>query len=170
VTSTELDRVLRRPDTTPDEPLSAFYVEVEDWNAVEGFGRRLRELVYAGVKAEQEADFSAEAVSEDDVPAWARESWEAAAERYAAHRGDEEWTVQDVLYSFEPGQRAWSWWDVTKQFGNTVAIWVDSQGEAVYNCEELRWLAYLCGARALVGPLLRDPQEWQRSASVGADS
>lgn len=50
------------------------------------------------------ADFDAETVPETDVPSWAVDAW-AAAPLYAAHRGDEEWTVQDFLYAFQPGRR-----------------------------------------------------------------
>ncbi|MFE1410357.1 hypothetical protein ACFW6F_06045 [Streptomyces sp. NPDC058746] len=167
--SPELARTVSRPDTLPTELLSAFYIEVESWNEREAFGRRLRELVRAGVKAELEADFEAETVSEADVPAWAADAWVHAAPRYAAHRGDEEWTVQDLLYSFEPGQRTWSWWDVTTVSGNTVCMWIDSDEEPVYACEELRWMAYVAGARSVVGPLLRGAGEWESSASLGTE-
>ncbi|MEU5945350.1 hypothetical protein ABZ793_07280 [Micromonospora sp. NPDC047465] len=145
-----------------------FYIEVKAWNEAEVFGRRLRELVRAGVKAGLEADFKAETISETDVPAWAADAWAEAAPRYAAHRGDEEWAVQDLLYSFEPGQRTWSWWDVTLAFGNIVCVWIDSHEEAVYGCEELRWMVYVAGARSVVGPLLREVGEWERSASLGS--
>ncbi|WP_330298684.1 hypothetical protein [Streptomyces sp. NBC_00503] len=167
--SAELARIVSRPDVFPNDLLSAFYIEVEAWNEAEAFGRRLRELVRAGVKAELEADFKAETISEADVPAWAADAWNHAAARYAAHRGDEEWTVQDLLYSFEPGQRAWSWWDVTAVSGNTVCMWIDSEEEPVFGCEELRWMAYAAGARSVVGPLLREAGEWERSASLGSE-
>ncbi|MBK5992528.1 hypothetical protein ACFCXC_34245 [Streptomyces microflavus] len=165
--SSEVARIINRPDTFPDGLLSVFYIEVETWNDAEAFGRRLRELVGAGVKAGLEADFKSETISEADVPAWAAGAWAEAAPRYAAHRGDEEWTVQDFLYSFEPGQRSWSWWDVTALSGNVVSIWIDSRGEPVYGCEELRWMAYAAGARSVVGPLLRGAKEWEQSSSLG---
>jgi hypothetical protein len=150
--------------------LSVFYIEVEAWSEAETFGRRLRELVKTGVKAELEADFEAEAISEEGMPPWAADAWAAAAPRYAAHRGHEEWTVQDFLYSFEPGQRAWCWWDVTGAMGDIVCLWIDSREEAVYGCEELRWMAYAAGARSVVGPLLREAEEWKQSASLGGGS
>lgn len=164
---TELVRIANRPNAFPDGMLSVFYIEVEAWNEAEAFGRRLRELVGAGVKAGLEADFESETISEADVPAWAADAWADATPRYAAHRGDEEWTVQDFLYSFEPGQRTWSWWDLTAVSGNVVCMWIDSRGEAVYGCEELRWMVYAAGARSVVGPLLREVGEWERSASLG---
>lgn len=167
--ASELERVLRRPDAAPDGPLSVFYAEVEAWNEAEHFGRRLRELVLAGVKAGLNADFAADELPETDIPAWVAEAWPEAAPRYAAQRGDEEWTVQDVLYSFDPDQREWSWWDVTAVSGNTVCVWVDSRGEDVYGCEELRWLAYAAGARAVVGPLTREAGEWEGSRSLGIE-
>ncbi|MFJ8002710.1 hypothetical protein ACIQ7D_37395 [Streptomyces sp. NPDC096310] len=163
----ELVRIANRPDVFPDGMLSVFYIEVEAWNEAETFGRRLRELVGAGVKTGLDADFESETISEVDVPAWAADAWAEAAPRYAAHRGDEEWTVQDFLYSFEPGHRTWSWWDLTAVSGNIVCMWIDSQGEAVYGCEELRWMVYAAGARSMVGPLLCEAEEWERSASIG---
>ncbi|MFG2988013.1 hypothetical protein ACGFZK_01645 [Streptomyces sp. NPDC048257] len=166
--SPELARIANRPDTIPDGLLSVFFIEVEAWNEAKGFGRRLRQLVGAGVKAGLEADFGAEAISEADMPAWAADAWAEAAPRYAAHRGDEEWTIQDVLYSFDPGQRTWSWWDVTLVAGNIVCLWIDSKEEPVYGCEELRWMAYAAGARSVVGPLLKEVGEWERSASLGS--
>ncbi|MEV0568554.1 hypothetical protein [Dactylosporangium sp. NPDC050588] len=170
MSSPELARVARRPDGPPEGLLSVFYVEVEAWNKAEAFGERLRELVAAGLKACMEADFQAETVSEADVPAWSADAWLKAAPKYAAHRGDEEWTVQDFLFSFEPGQRTWAWWDVTLSCGNVACIWVDSGGEPVFGCEELRWMAYVAGARSLVGPLLREADEWERSESLGVRS
>ncbi|WP_326811457.1 hypothetical protein OIE62_17350 [Streptomyces scopuliridis] len=166
----ELARIANRPDVFPDGLLSVFYIEVEAWNEAEVFGRRLRELVGAGVKAGLEADFESETISEADVPAWAADAWAEAAPRYAAQRGDEEWTVQDLLYSFDPRQRTWSWWDVTAVSGNIVCMWIDSRGEAVYGCEELRWMVYAAGARSVVGPLLREVGEWERSTSLGNNS
>lgn len=163
----EIARVANRPDVSPDGSLSVFYIEVEAWNEVEAFGRRLRELVRAGVKAGVAGGFEAEMISETDVPSWAAGAWVEAAPKYAAHRGDEEWTIQDFLYSFEPGQRAWSWWDLTAVSGNIVCMWIDSMEEVVYGCEELRWMAYAAGARSVVGPLLREAGEWEQSVSIG---
>jgi hypothetical protein len=67
--SPELARIAFRPDAFPDGLLPVFYIEVKAWNEAEVFGRRLRELARAGVKAGLEADFKAETVSEADVPA-----------------------------------------------------------------------------------------------------
>ncbi|MEU4599331.1 hypothetical protein [Nocardia sp. NPDC023988] len=161
----ELARISRRPGAVGGL-LSTFYVEVESFDDVAGFGRRVRQCVKVGVNASLEGDFDVDSMPEADVPLWMRESWESAALRYAAHRGNEKWTVQDVLFSFDPRQREWAWWDVTKVFGNIVCVWVDSHEEAVYKCEELRWMFYLCGARAVVGPLLRDARDWEQSMSL----
>ena len=163
----EIARVENRPDVSPGGPLSMFYVEVEAWSDVEAFGRRLRELVGAGVRADLAGDYEAKVISETDEPSWIADNWAGAAQRYAAHRGDEEWTIQDLLYSFEPGRRAWLWWDVTAASGNIVCMWIDSMGEAVYGCEEVRWMAYVAGARSVVGPLLREVGEWEHSTSLG---
>jgi hypothetical protein len=164
----ELDRVFQRPTTPPPALLSVFYAEVAAWNETEDFARRLRELVFAGVKAGLEGDFESDSLPETDLPQWAPEAWEATAARYEALRGEEAWTVQDILFAFDPKQREWSWWDVTLQGGNLVSVWVDSAEEAVYACEELRWMIAAAGARNLVGPLLRDATEWEQQRSLGA--
>ncbi|MGW5450908.1 hypothetical protein [Nocardia sp. NPDC003979] len=165
MTSTELTRIFHRPSDAHGQ-LSAFYVEVVTFEDIDRFGRRLRECMSAGSNASLKADFDAEYISEADILPWMREAWESAGLRYAAHRGDEEWTIQDMLFSFDPRQREWAWWDVTKVFGNIVCVWVDSHEEAVYKCEELRWMFYLCGACAVVGPLLRDARDWEQSMSL----
>jgi hypothetical protein len=126
--------------------------------------------VYAGVKTGLEGDFESDSLPETDLPPWTSEGWQAAAARYEAQGDEEAWTVQDVLFAFDPKQRQWSWWDVTEQSGAIVSIWVDSAEEAVYGCEELRWMIYAAGARSVVGPLLRDPQEWDRQRSLGTQA
>lgn len=166
-TDSELDRVLRRPSTPPPALLSVFYAQTAAWNETEAFGRRLRELVDAGVRTGLEGDFESDSLPEAGLPPWTSEGWQAAAARYEAQGDEEAWTVQDMLFAFDPRQRQWSWWDVTEQAGAIVGIWVDSAEEAVYGCEELRWMIYAAGATSVVGPLLRDPQEWDRQRSLG---
>ncbi|KAF0846221.1 hypothetical protein [Nocardia caishijiensis] len=165
MTSHEVARIFRRP-TAGGVLLSMFYVEVESFDDVIGFGRRLREVVNVGVDASLTADFEGDFIPETGVLQWMREAWGSAAVRYGAHRGHEEWTVQDVLFSFDPREREWAWWDVTKVFGNIVRVWVDSFGEGVYKCEELRWIIYLCGAKSVVGPLPQVSEDWEKSVSV----
>ncbi len=77
--SAEIARITNRPDAFPNGILSVFYIELETWNEAESFGRRLRELVRAGVKAGLEADFESETISEADVPAWAADAWVEAS-------------------------------------------------------------------------------------------
>lgn len=60
-------------------------------------------------------------------------------------------------------------WDVTLLAGNIVQVWVDSGGESVFNCDELRWAFYLCGARTVVGPVLKPAAEWEQEPSIGLD-
>nr|WTB30959.1 hypothetical protein OG781_17040 [Streptomyces sp. NBC_00830] len=162
----ELRRLSQRP-SDPVGPLSTFYVEVGKWDEVEGFARRLRSIVAFGVDVAREADFDADELPEAGLPSWAVDHWQAGADRYSLHRGDSAWTVQDVLYSFDPTRRAWEWWDVTHSGGNILQVWIESGGEPIFSCEELRWIFYLCGSRTVVGPLLRPAAEWEQQASTG---
>ncbi|MBM9506035.1 hypothetical protein [Actinacidiphila acididurans] len=164
--SDELERLVNRP-SVPLGPLSSFFVELSDWREVDDFGRKVRSVIEAGVRISREADFDADELPESGVPVWAIEHWEDGAPRYSLHRGESGWTTQDFLYSYDPGRRAWSWWDVTLAAGNIVQVWVDSRGEAVFPCDDLRWAFYMCGARTVVGPLLEPPEQWERQPSVG---
>jgi len=164
----EVGRLAHRP-TGPSSPLSTFYVEVGAWDEADAFAGRIRSLVTALVEISGEADFSSAELPEVDLPGWVSGRWDDAAVRYALHRGDEQWSIQDLLFSFDPAQRAWSWWDVTRVAGNVIQVWVDSGGEPVYNCEELRWILYLSGARTVVGPILANPSDWEFQATLGLD-
>lgn len=166
----ELDKVFQRPAKPPPVLLSVFDAEVAAWSEAEEFGRRVRELVFAGVETGLEGDFASDSLPETGLPQWASEGWQAAAARYEAQNDEEAWTVQDVLFAFDPKQREWSWWDVTRQAGNIVSIWVDSAEEAVYGCDELRWIIYAAGARSVAGPILRDPSEWAGQHSLGTQA
>ncbi|MFD6327516.1 hypothetical protein ACFWOL_32910 [Streptomyces sp. NPDC058442] len=171
----ELDRTSMRPDTGPRGPLAAFYVEVDRWDESSEFARRVRSLVRAGVEVSMRCDFDMDELPEIFLPSWVNEedvleTRRDAELRYALHRGAEEWAMQDLLFSFDPRQRSWEWWDATQASGNVVQIWVDSRGEPVFACDELRWILYLSGARSVVGPLLVPLEIWERQQSVGISS
>ena len=168
----EYGRAFSRP-TGSTAVLSAFYVELVSWTEVEGFSRRLRSAIDSCLQVAGQSDFDADEISEHGIPEWmtaatTSDLGKLARTRYSLHRGDETWTMQDVLFSFDPQQRSWWWWDVTSAGGNIVHVWVDSRGEAVYSCEELRWILYLSGAHTIVGPVLLPESSWiaQRSAGL----
>jgi hypothetical protein len=168
----ELARTTARPETGPPGPLATFYVEVERWDESGEFARRVRSLVRAGVEVSISCDFDADHLPESGLPSWVNEEGfleklSEAKLRYSLHRGEEEWTMQDLLFSFDPQQRSWEWWDATQAGGNVVQIWLDSRGEPVFACDELRWICYLSGARSLVGPLLVSAEIWERQPSIG---
>lgn len=170
----ELGRLWVRPTTSPVGSLAVFHVEVGRWEEAEGFARRVRGLVAAGVEISRHGGFELDQLPEDVLPAWARggdfsEVHRDARLRYSLHRGEEEWTAQDLLFSFEPKQRRWKWWDVTLLGGNLLQVWVDSLGEPVFACDELRWILYLSGAHAVVGPSLLSPDLWGQERSAGID-
>ncbi|WP_433410354.1 hypothetical protein ACQPZU_10755 [Saccharomonospora azurea] len=171
----ELVRTRVRPRHGPLGPLATFYIEVNNRDEIDDFTARVRELVRAGVEVSLAYDFDADELPEDLLPAWMEEESASgqrrdAETRYVLHRGPEKWATQDLLFSFDPKQRSWEWWDATQANGNVVQVWVDSGGEPVFQCEELRWICYLSGARSIVGPLLVQPAEWDMQRSVGVSS
>jgi hypothetical protein len=168
----ELARTKSRPEMEPSGPLAAFYVEVASWDESDRFAQRVRELVRAGIQVSATCDFEADDLPETGLPAWTNEAGflqqqNNAKLRYSLHRGDESWTMQDLLFSFDPRQRSWEWWDITQISANVVQIWVDSRGEPVFACDELRWICYLSGARSLVGPLLMPSEAWESVPPIG---
>jgi hypothetical protein len=162
----EAGRLASRP-TWPRGTLSTFYVEAASWKEVGEFASRLRSILAELVEAARDADFDSGELPIPLLPGWVADQWSDAAARYSLHRGEEGWSLQDLFLSFEPNHRSWEWWDVTRAAGNIIQVWVDSGGELVFNCDELRWILYLCGARAFVGPLLAEPSDWEAQPSLG---
>ncbi|MEU4302635.1 hypothetical protein [Kitasatospora aureofaciens] len=91
----------------------------------------------------------------------------AGAVRYGADRDEDPWDLQEWLFCFDPQLRRWRWWDATTPDGHTVLVWLDTRGETVIPCEELRWAAYACGARSVTGPLPLPVEDWRRQPSAG---
>ncbi|MDD9377628.1 hypothetical protein M8Z33_13360 [Streptomyces sp. ZAF1911] len=52
--------------------------------------------------------------------------------------------------------------------GNGVLrLWVDTWGEPSFAWEDLRWLAFVAGARTVANPVLVKPEAWAGELSVG---
>jgi hypothetical protein len=140
------------------------------------YAARIRAVLSAAIRSANEITVGSEFLPESPVPDWFAEVTRGAvfigrdetASRGAHHyisRGEEPWELQDWLFCFDPQLRGWAWWDVTPLSDDSVLLWVDSSGEPVFPCEELRWLAYVCGATAVEGPTLRHFSEWRQIAS-----
>lgn len=78
---------------------------------------------------------------------------------------------QNWLSRFDPDLevRGWAWWDLTAApTGNGVLrLWVDTWGEPSFAWEDLRWLAFVAGARTVANPVLVKPEAWAGELSVG---
>ncbi|MEU9775460.1 MULTISPECIES: hypothetical protein [unclassified Streptomyces] len=175
----EAQRLSARADVS-DAPalLASFVVEVAGNPGA--YARRVRSALVAGVQLAIRGEFESDELPESNVPGWFSSAGECEVDdlaevpesiegqrRYVEHRGEEPWEVQDWLWSFEPGKRQWLWWDLTAAGGNVVQIWLYSRSEPVFQCEDVRWLAYSAGARAAVGPILLPSQVWNGQTSLG---
>ncbi|MFC5958417.1 hypothetical protein ACFP51_29415 [Streptomyces pratens] len=175
----EAQRLSARADMSDAPPLLASFV-VEVVGDVGAYARRVRSALAAGVHLAIRGEFESDELPESNVPGWfspvregeggglaeTSESIEGRR-RYVEHRGEEPWELQDWLWSFEPGTRQWLWWDLTAAGGDVVQIWLYSRSEPVFQCEDVRWLAYSAGARAVVGPILLPLQVWKGQKSLG---
>ncbi|WP_143342764.1 hypothetical protein [Crossiella equi] len=133
----------------------------------------VRAVLSAAIRTMGEIDAGTDDLPEDLIPDWFAEVTRGSVvasrggpsslgvQQYVARRGEEPWELQDWLFCFDPKLRGWAWWDATEISDESVALWVDSSGEPVFPCEELRWLAYACGAQNVEGPSLASISDWQ---------
>ncbi|MFV0127300.1 hypothetical protein ACLGI4_06240 [Streptomyces sp. HMX112] len=175
----ERSRVSGRPEIDPRVPLLAF-VELDVEGTPEEYAGRLRGVLAAVYDLAAREDFDEEELPVDTVPAWfagvcrgggaAEPSAARGRERYTERTGDGPWELQDWLSRFDPEleARGWAFWDLTRSPGGAgrLRLWVDTWGEPFFSWEELRWLAYTCGARSVADPVLAKPEVWAGEASV----
>lgn len=170
---TEITGVSSRPAHVVTPPVLSAVV-VQTLHQVELYARRVREVLVAGLAAGKVGGFESEALPSDGLPGWfsGRESLVPAEvaggrEAFVSQRESDQFTIQDWLEMLDPAFRQWRWWDVTVGGPRIAIVWVDAGGEVVFNCEELYWLLYSCGARAAVGPLLLPSALWEAQDSIG---
>lgn len=178
----ERSRVSERPEIDPDVPLLS-YVEVAVAGSPEAYARRLREVLAAVYDLAVREDLDEEVVPVDTLPAWfvgvcrggggTEPTEEFAADGlagYTERTGSGPWEIQDWLSRFHPEleARGWAFWDLThpKDGGDRLRLWVDTWGESFFAWEELRFLAYVCGARSVTDPALAEPGAWAEEASA----
>ncbi|MDX6741325.1 hypothetical protein [Actinocorallia sp. A-T 12471] len=148
---------------------------------VDAYANRVRSALVAGVGLAGSGAFVADELPMSGIPDWLSRTNSLSGEqsgrpfdaaegvrRYIEHREEDAWPLDEWLWGFEPGVRQWSWWDLTAAGANVVQIWVDSRSEPVFQCEDIRWIAYLAGARAVVGPILLPSQVWIGQTTLGA--
>jgi hypothetical protein len=180
----EINRLHSRPPVALCPPmLSAFTVDVEVHGpgSMGAYASRFRDGIEAGVKlAERDAFDDCDELPESSVPEWlaviSSETFDRSSasgeaingrNKYLSVREQEAWKLQDWLWTFEPGVRQWEWWDITSAGGVSIQIWLDSKGESSYPCEEVRWLAYVSGARSVSGPIILPKAVWDGQTSLG---
>ncbi len=169
----------KRIDTSPmrgteGPPELATFMVATGVNAIH-YVERFRAVLSAAIRTANDADFDSGRISETLIPDWFAEATcgstlggrdsvaSAGSRQYVSSRGEEPWDLQEWLYCLDPQLRGWAWWDMTHGPDDMVVLWVDSSGEPVFPCEELRWLAYVCGAVDVAGPLVRSIAEWRQS-------
>jgi hypothetical protein len=169
----EIARLSTRPiDVEPPLVLSA--LAVQTLSRVEVYAGRVREVLAAGFEGCVVADFESETLPVDGLPEWFLGRGEPIStevargrEGFASQRDADPFDVQEWLEMLDPESRQWRWWDVTAGGPGVAMIWVDAGGEVVFNCEELHWLLYSCGARAVVGSFLLPSAVWKIQDSIG---
>jgi hypothetical protein len=138
------------------------------------YARRVREALTAGLGAGVAAGFESETLPTYDLPEWFSDQSSSTPgevgrgrESFTSQRESDPFDLQEWLEMLDPDTRQWRWWDITFSGPRIATIWVDAGGEVVFNCEELFWLLYSCGARAAVGPLLLSSAVWKVQESIG---
>lgn len=171
----ELERIDFSPAKgTEGPPVFATFLVTTNVDAVD-YVTRFRAVLSAAIRTANQADFDSETIPETLIPDWFAEVTRGSVvvgrdhaafsgrQKYVSHRGEDPWELQDWLFCFDPQLRGWAWWDVTQLSNGAVLVWVDSSGEPAFPCEELRWLAYVCGAKNVEGPLVKRLSEWRQS-------
>jgi hypothetical protein len=172
----EIAGLSRRPADVETPPVLSAVV-VQTLPPVQLYARRVREVLAAGFATGKIAGFGSETLPTDGLPGWfsGRDSSIPAEvtrgrEGFVSQRDSDPFDIQEWLEMLDPESRQWRWWDVTVGGHRATIIWIDAGGEVVFNCEELYWLLYSCGARAAVGPLLLPSDVWKVQESVGFQS
>lgn len=133
---------------------------------------RLTDVLSAAVSLAESASFDEDALREDIIPEWfsrvtstdldvdLAESVEMRGRRrYQEFFGEEPWSLQEWLFSFDPDRRHWSWWSGSPG-DHKVILWVDTRGEPVVASHSLIWLAYVAGATRVGAIELCSTDDW----------
>ncbi|MGP3949597.1 hypothetical protein [Streptomyces sp. 7N604] len=161
--------------------LGVFEVEVE--GSLDQYASRVREALAGAVGIAKNYSFDVDELPSEPLPHWlvqissqrdkhAPESGsnsfsERGAQQYESMRGEDRWDLQEWISCFDPQLRYWSWWDITRSTDTSVKIWIDTRGEAVVGCEELRWIIFVAGACSLSEMELTKGSAWSPEASLG---
>lgn len=174
----EASRTSERAEFGFASPLLAHFDLTVDGD-VAAYAGRLRGALNAVLALAVSEDFAGEDIPVDTVPDWfigvcrggggpVEEFARDGSERYSEETGAGPWELQNWLYRFDPELevRGWSWWDLTVLADGRLRLWADTWGEPFFSWEDLRWLLYTCGARAVDDPVLVKPEVWSQETSI----
>lgn len=176
----ERQRIAARPAESAAPPLLYVYdIDVDDDPWV--YANRIRVVLAAVIDLAAAESFDGDHLPVDGFPSWfvevgSSENGSSAAEfalrgrqRYMADQQDDSWELQDWLQRFDPEAeiRSWRWWDITQVGDQRVRLWVDNGGEEFIASQELRWLAFVCGAHIVHEPTLAESAIWAAEPTTG---
>ncbi|MEU9187963.1 hypothetical protein AB0D14_26165 [Streptomyces sp. NPDC048484] len=175
----ELGRVSSRPEIDLGTPILT-YVELTPSGDPEAYSGRLRDVLAAVFDLAVRPGFDEDEVPVDTIPEWFVRACEDGAavdsfvaEGQARHRELNSvgpWRIQDWLSRFDPEleNRGWAFWDLTRSPDDSrrLRLWLDTWGEPFFAWEELRWLAYTCGAASVANPMVVKSEQWAREQSA----
>jgi hypothetical protein len=178
----ERQRILSRPPESSAPPwLFVYDVDVDNDPWI--YANRFRGILADVIDLAATQPFDGDYLPVDRFPAWFvevgsqdRTSGSGEAEfafrgrrRYMADQQDDSWDLQDWLHRFDPDAeiRSWRWWDITQISEQRVRLWVDNGGEEFIASQDLRWLAFVCGAAIVHEPFLEQPLVWAKEPTTG---
>jgi hypothetical protein len=175
----ERARVSSRPEIDANTPVIA-YVELTPVSDPKAYSERLRAVFAAVFDLAMQPGFDEDEVPVGTIPEWFVRACEDGvavdsfvAEGQARHgelNGVGPWRIQDWLSRFHPEleNRGWAFWDLTRSPDDSrrLRLWLDTWGEPFFAWEELRWLAYTCGADFVANPMVVKSEQWAREQSA----
>ncbi|GHE24148.1 hypothetical protein [Streptomyces thermodiastaticus] len=169
----EGDRVRQRPAVESAPPvLAVFTVDVNE-GSPEEYVQRVRHVLSAALHLACTAEFDDRDLPVDGFPDWftsvCADSGEEPPEfarqgsiEFVNRGGGKPWPLQNWIYCFDPEEdsRGWEFWDAVPVGPAQVRVWVDSWGEALFGCLELRWLLHTAGGSHVEGPEVYRAVTW----------
>lgn len=176
----ELQRLIKRPKEPPRFSLAV--LEIKPFGDLDAYARRLREVIFSGIELSLREDFNKEELDSSKVPVWFINVTDRNHQSnqdipdylikgcnlyYQIYDNEEEWSVQEWLFCFDPQCRNWIWWDLTIANNQTLFLWIDTRGEPIIACQELRWAAFAAGAEVAHDLVFQSGEIWTQQLSVG---
>ncbi|MFC7443081.1 hypothetical protein [Laceyella putida] len=176
----EIQRLMEGPTEPPRFSLAV--LELKPFGDLSLYAKRLRDVIFAGVELSYREDFNKEELDSSNVPHWFRVVTDQYHEHgvdladdikkgrnryYEIYYDEDDWDVQEWLFCFDPECRNWKWWDLTIVDDQTLFLWIDTSGEPVIACQELRWAAFVSGAEVAHDLVFQSKEIWSQQSSIG---